>query len=339
MPGFAAMSFELTGSVPGLPKPLAETYIQQALNRVYAESYWSFQMQTSNWLTPGLLFKSGSSLSIGTITTTTGSTQIVGDADAAAAWVAYAGIPLLTQCQIRSPYYSLYNIIAFDGVDTFTLDRPWMEPSTTPGVLVSTGVSYMIYQAYFPVPVTDFRRFFGVQDFTNAQRLNYWHYSQKDLALIDPQRSNFNLPSYVVPYEVDQRSGSATLGCMLFELWPHPLSILPYTFSFLRMGPQLVNPGDEIPYPLTEELVKWRASEAAALWKEQQKGDGMARGSGADWRFVHGASKDEYKAELKKVRDLDRDMFELYFDRYVRGNTPMDGQPFGTINGMLNLGM
>lgn len=333
------MSFEVCGAVPGLPKPLAETQIQQALNRIYADSLWSFQVQTANWLTPGLLFKSGSSLSIGTITTTTGSAQIIGDAAAAAAWEAYSGPPLLTQCQIRSPYYSLYNIIAFDGVNTFTLDRPWMEPSTTPGVNVSTGISYMVYQAYFPVPVADFRRFFAIQDFTNYQRLDYWKYSQKDLALIDPQRTNFNLPSYAVPFQVDQRVGSATLGCMLYELWPHPLSVLPYTFSYLRMGPQLVNPADTIPYPLTEELVKWRAYEVASLWKEQQKGDGMQRGSGADWRFLHGANKEEYKTELKRVRDLDRDLYELYFDRYIRGNVPLDGQPFGTLGGSLNIGM
>lgn len=338
------MSFGLTGDVPGLPKPRAETLIQNALNRIYAESYWSFQLKESNWLTPGLLFANGPGQSIGTITTQTGLNQVIGDAAASAQWAAYSGIPLLTQCQIRSPYYSLYNIIAYDTTTnapfgTFTLDRPWMEPPTTPGVSTSTGITYMVYQAYYPVPVTDFRRFFGVQDFVNFQRLDYWSYSQKDLALIDPQRTNFNLPSYVVPYEVDQRVGSATLGCMLYELWPHPLMAWPYHFSYLRMGPQLVNPADTIPYPLTEELVSWRASEAAAIWKEQQKGDGMQRGSGADWRFVHGANKEEYKTELKKVRDLDRDLFELYFDRFVRGNVPFNGSPFGTLAGQLNIGM
>lgn len=322
--------FDLTGGVPGLPFPLAKTLTNEALEQIYDEQLWSFQFGESGWLTPGLLFATGTQSS-GTITTTAYSNQIVADATAAALWAAYASMPLFTQFQIRSPYYSLYNIIAFDGVDTITIDRPWMEP---PG----SGQAYMIYQAYFAAPVSDFKRFFTILDTTNAYRLNYSRYGRMDLAILDPQRTNFNQPAYVVPYEVDNRPNSATLGYMLYELWPHPLSILPYTISYLRRGNFLNLPADTVPPPLTDELVKWRAREVSYLFKEAQKGDGIARGSGADWRFLAQAAAAEYLKKRKVIAARDRDLAEIYWSRFVRGADVGFEGPFATLNNGLNVG-
>lgn len=333
---FQTMAFALAGEIPGLPFPLAQTKIQEALGNIYDDQLWSFQLAESGWLTPGLLFPTGTSglgPSSGTITTTAYSNQIVGNATAAAAWLAYslAGtMPLLTQLQIRSPYYSLYNIVAYDGVNTFTIDRLWMEPA-------GAGQSYMVYQSAFAAPVSDFKRFFELRDTTNAAPLDYWTYSRRDLAIIDPERTIFNIPSYVVPYETDKRAGSSTSGYMLFELWPHPLSILPYTMSYLRRGPSLTLPSDTIPSPLTEELVMWRAREVSYLWKESQKGDDMKRGSGADWHFLAQAAAVEYQKRWKKISDLDRDLCELYWSRFTR-NLNGFGEPFATMNNGLNIG-
>ncbi len=304
---YSNMAFQMSGEL-GIPMPLVQIYLNEGLSTIYDELLWSFQLGESGWLSPGLLFSSGTQ-STGTITTTSYGTTIVGDATAAAAWVTYfnAGtLPLLTQCQIRSPYYSLYNIIAFDGVNTFTIDRPWTEP---PG----TGQAYMVYQAYFAAPNSDFKRFFEIRDTTNNAPLDYWTLSRKDLAIEDAQRTNFDQPAYVVPYEVDNRSGSATLGYMLFELWPHPLSVLPYTLSWLRRGNALVLPTDTVPSPLTEDLVKWK--------------------------FLSQEAGKMFLNRLKICADRDRDLCELYFNRFVRGAaTGSDGQPFATINGGLNVG-
>jgi hypothetical protein len=330
---FKDMTFELTGE-RAMPFDLVKTKINEALGYIYDEQLWSFQFGENGWLTPGLLFASNNQ-STGTITATAFSNQIVGDATAAAAWVAYqvAGTkPLLTQVQIRSPYYSLYNIVSFDGVNTFTLDRVWMEPS-------GTGLGYMIYQAYFPVPVSDFKRFFEIRDTTMAAPLDFWSFDRRDLALRDPQRTNFDLPAFVVPYEPDTRSGSTTLGNMLYELWPHPLSSLPYTFSYLHRGTLLSSPSDTLVYPLTEEMVKWRAREVAYIFKESQKGEGVQRGAGADWKFLAQSAAAEYKRTKKVVADRDRDMIDLYWTRFVRDMTiASNDDGFATINAQVNLG-
>jgi hypothetical protein len=250
---------------------------------------------------------------------------VIGDATATTKWQAYTGLPLLTQCQIRQPYYGLYNIVAYDGVSTLTLDRNWTDPD-------GAALSYMIYQAYFASPVSDFRRFYEIRDTTNNAPMDYWSKSRMDLSVEDPQRTIFNQPSHVVPYQTDTRAASATLGYMLFELWPHPLSVLPYSFSYERRGDLLVKPADTLPSPLTESMVKWKTREVAFLFKEAQKGDGVKRGEGADWRFLAQAAAAEYEKVRKTVAARDRDLIDLYFKRFVRDASRDQHEPFATIN-------
>jgi hypothetical protein len=211
-----------------------------------------------------------------------------------------------------------------------TLDRMWMEPTSGP------GQPYMIYQAYFAAPVKDFRKFIEVRDTTNARRLNYWSFSQADLAREDPQRTCFADPRYVVPCGVDTRPGSSTQGYPMFELWPQQLSYVPYSFSYRRRGQELVNPLDTVPYPLTEELVMHRAKEVLYLFKEAQKGEDMQRGSGANWLLLAQAAKSEYDDILDKIRAIDANLhndFLTHVERYFG-----DGEAYSNRLGGLNIG-
>jgi hypothetical protein len=331
------MAFEISGEV-GMPFPLAVTKINEALGFIYDAQQWSFQLKEDNWLTPGLLFPSGVPQSIGTITATKYSPTIVGDTLASAQWQAYVAAgtrPLLTQVQIRTMPYSLYNIIAFDGVNTFTLDRNWMEPD-------GSGLAYAVYQAYFPAPVADFKRFIEIRDTTMAAPLDYWSKTRVDLALEDPQRLIANIPSHVIPYEQDARPNSPTLGYMLYELWPHPWSSLPYTFSYERRGPLLNMPADTLPYPFTEEFVKWKAKERGYLWKATQKPQGdvkQAENLGV-WQFLAGAAAAEYERVRHDIARRDEDFCMLWMRRFVRRAElgGWRGEPFATITGQLNVG-
>ncbi len=209
------------------------------------------------------------------------------------------------------------------------LDRPWMEPAQ-----VNSG--YMAYQAYFPM-LPGFKRFFALRDTTNNNSMDWWTKTQINLANDDAERTIFDQPYYAVPYQIDTRPLSATLGQQLFELWPHPISQLPYTFHVQCNWPALVNPSDTVPYPLTEELVKFRTYEVAALWKESQKGDEMERGSGANWQFLAKAYREEYNNRLKECRNMDRHLMDLYFTK-ARVNPPYGGEPYSTVRGQLNVG-
>lgn len=330
------MVANLRGEVQGTTVAQWKTYINEALGLILDDQLWSFQLGTGGWFTPGLLglVNGQPTISPGTITVSTFSDQLTGDATASAAWLGLTGRPLLTEYQIRVPYYSLYSIIAVDSSNpnavVLTLDRPWMEPTQTNG-------TYMMYQAYFPCPVPegDFKRFFAIRDTTNAIDIDFWSLRQTDLALRDPQRTVFNLPCYAVPYQVDQRPNSPTLGTMLYELWPNPLSALPYTINYLRRGTLLASNADEVPYPLTDELVKWRAIEVACLFKERQRGDDMSRGSGANWQFSAQAARENFVQLKKQIALKDRQQIELYLTRVKPTFTT---NPFATINSQLNVG-
>lgn len=331
-----ARSLANGGEIPGVPLSLAKTKINEALGKIYDETDWSFQTQYANWLTVKLL-------ATGTVTLTQFSNQVIGDAGASSVWATTT--PFITLRQFRSPNYSLYNIINYDVTSnppfgTLTLDRPWMEP------VFGAGQPYQIYQAYFPVPVADFRKFIEIRDTTNNAPVNYWDLSQADLSSMDAQRLQFGpcVPTYAVQYGTDLRPQSSTLGYDVYELWPHVLSNIAYSFSYKRRGPLLVNPADTVPYPLTEELVMWRAKEVLYQFKEAQKGEQVQRGSGANWlllaemAMVEYAGKDGTGGLLKKVRAVDAN---LHRDFLTRRNppvqTPVDGySPAG--GGLLNIG-
>lgn len=326
---------KLTGIYANTPMQFALSTVYDALVELYDETDWSFQKKFSGWLCPGNLFNN-----VGTFTVTPFSNQVVADATATAALRAYSGLPLLTQLQYRDPSYSIYSIVAYDyntinpGFVTLTLDRPWMEPTSGP------GQPYMIYQVYFVAPVQDFRKFIEVRDVTNDGSLDFWSMTQAELANRDPQRSDFSIPSYVVPAGVDQRAGSATLGWQMFELWPHQLSYVPYGFSYRRRGPLPQVPADyktmSVPYPFTEDMVQWKAGELLCQYKEAQKDRATPRGQGANWILLSQMAEKQYLKRYSEVLSVDVNLDGeslTYTDR-----RRLTQAAFATMNGAVNLG-
>lgn len=215
-------------------------------------------------------------------------------------------------------------------IATLTLDRPWMEPA-------QVNSPYMAYQAYFALP-PGFTRLLNARDTTNNNQMDFWTKTQQDLANEDAERTIFDEPLYIVQLGPDTRAGSATYGQFLVELWPGPITQLPYTFFCQCNWPLFQNPTDTVPYPLTEELVRQRAYEMCCLWKEGSKGDEMERGSGANWQFLTGAYRAEYNDRLKRCRNMDRNLVDLYFTKMQRLPSTYEGDGYATITGQLNVG-
>ena len=322
----------IEGEVPGTNDGLIRNKINEALGYIYDETDWSFQTDQAAFLTT-------SAVTSGTVTATVGSLTITCDAGASAALTPLQTAGNLVKMQFRNPAYSLYSIVAVNASNpnafVLTLDRVWMEPVS------GSGLQYMVYQAYFPVPVQDFRKFIEIRDTTNEAPVSAVKIGQTDLAALDPTRLQFGpcVPTYFVPFGIDRRTGSATLNYMLYEIWPHVLSDIAYTFTFKRRGPLLVNNSDTVQYPITEEALTWRAKQVLYLWQEAQKGENMQRGSGADWRFLAGEAFAEYTRSLKHCRSVDAN---LHRDFLTRQTSPGAGQNFdGYSNqrtGSLNVG-
>src|SRR5271157_1731847 len=125
----ADMISELAGNAPGVDYAYAKTLVNEAYADVRRLGGWSFQLSETGFTVPGLLGN-------GTVTLTFGSASVIGDATASAAWLTASQYgSLITQRQFRSGGVSgagtMYDIIAYDGVSTLTLNRPFADPLTS----------------------------------------------------------------------------------------------------------------------------------------------------------------------------------------------------------------
>ena len=321
---------ELQGNVTGVDAAYAKTLINEAYGDVRRLGGWSWQLQQTGFTVPG-------ALSTGTVTLQFGSNQVVGDANAAAAWLA-PGIgsqygSLLTQRQFRSGGTSgagtMYDIVAFDGVNTLTLDRPFSDPLTNMTGAAVTEQEYFIYQPYIAAPVKDFRRWLSVFDIANSGWL-FVKGDRREVGLSDPQRQIFANPDRLLALGTDARANSSTKGYQRYELWPGPQNQYLYQAWFVRFGEDLVNLTDELPVGIPESMVKARARYRCYEQAEANKDPKNPRGAGADYRFLMGAALKQYESELKQARMEDRDKCDIFFStmhRFRGGPAPVTFDP------------
>jgi hypothetical protein len=330
------MIAELRGSVPNYSAMLARTHLQESWTDIRNLKGWSFQLSNSAFATPDLVQD-------GSVSVTLGSPQVIGDATATAAWlIAGTPISLITNRQFRIGAGTIYNIVAFDdGSDssspnfpfaTLTLDRPYIDLETGNGFPFGEGgfgaggfggpafLGYSIYQCYYPVPVKDFLAWESVLDTTNVIWLccDGSRHDRERIDRADPQRQIFSNPGSLLPYQVDARPGSSTLGSMMYEPYPQPQAQYVYSTWFSRSGADLVNPGDTLPFPITEDVVKAKARVKAYEYAEANKDPNNPRGSGADYRFLIGAAQASYEKNIKELRLLDRDRYDAFYSQMSR---------------------
>lgn len=297
---FETIASRLTGYVTKLPKGEAYNLANDAWTDIRNDRIWSFQLGEDGILTP-------SQITAGTVTTTLGSPTVTLDATANAALNNLAN-PLITLRQFRVQGYSIYSIVGYsNAAATLTLDRNYSDPS-------GASLPYQVYQAYFAAPVQDFKRWLDWRDMFNGEWLSIYA-TRRSLNMYDPQRLYYSFPHFVLPYQQDNRPGTSTPGWQLSELYPNPLSSISYMRWWLRTGVDLVNPGDTVPFPITDKLVLARARILAYQWAEGNKDPSLARGAGTDYKFLTTAAVSEYERELKLLGKKDRDLVDMYISR------------------------
>lgn len=302
---FRTMYSELKGAVPKLPISLAKSLINRAWQDVRRQNLWSFQIYDSNWISPALL-------NTGLATAVQGSNLVVLDATAAAALIANLALVgsfnPINQRQFRIGISTVYNINAFDGVNTLTLDRGYQEVPSSAG-----GVAYMIYQVYYPAPYKDHLLFVSIRDMVNftdliLERNRRWLDEQ------DPQRTWYYFPTHAVFYRngVDPDNAN-TYQYPILELWGVPLSNRSYQLYGIRRGEDLINGTDTLPACITEEVVIEQAKIFAYEWAEANRDQIGARGSGPDYKFLMGKCTKRYDVLFKKLRQQDRETVDNWF--------------------------
>ena len=327
----ADMIGEIQGAAPNMDAAFAKTLINEAWGDIRRLGGWSFQLFQTSITVPG-------SLSTGTVTLQFGSDQVIGDANAIAAWntngIGSQFGSLLTQRQFRSGGTSgagtLYDIVGYDGISALTLDRPFTDPLTSYANPVATQ-EYFIYQPYIVAPYADFERWLTFYDIANSGTL----FVKGDRRARpgpgdDPQRQIFSNPSRVMALGQDTRPNSSTPGWQRYELWPGPQNQFLYQVWGQRNGVDLVNLTDTLPIGISESLVKARARVRTYENAEANKDASNPRGAGADYRFLMGAANKEYQTQLKatRLRDRDRcDLFNTVMSRFYGGPAPTTFDP------------
>ena len=245
------LAAELKAWLSGIDPLVCPTLVLRALKEILDSRDWSFLKQNGVWFTPQVV-------SSGSVTTSQFSKIVTADATAAPLWQAVAltqppAYPL-TMRQFRIQGNALYNIADFDGTNKITLDRPMAEAS-------GSGLTYMIYQPYQPAPALDFKRWLSIVDPVSAFHFRYEHlfHTQKELDRVDPQRTNFGWPTWVVakdyvtvPGDTEQRPR--------FELaMGHPTQELGYILEYMITGAAGLSVTYVIPQQISDQTIMARA--------------------------------------------------------------------------------
>lgn len=283
------MQTELRGSVPKLPISFSKTLINRAYRTIRESNLWSFQLFESAWISPPLV-------SAGTVTLTQGLTTITFDAAATTALLASQTANTYSPIVIRqfrnSAAGGIYSIISINlTTGAAILDRPYSDQT------FGAGCTYQVYQVYYAAPYKDHLTWLSVRNPSMYLDLGLTT-TRSEIDSMDPQRSSYQFPSCVVPYGADLRglgtsTPSATLYYPLYELWGQAVSPYSYQCYGIRRGTPLVNPTDELPPCLDEELVLSKARRYAYEWAEANK-EMSPRSVGPDFKFLMAQAEAEY---------------------------------------------
>ena len=266
---------ELVGTVPRLSALHASQLLNRAWSRIRDSRLWSFHFVSNAQLFVPV------GITGGTVATTFGSNLIIVDAVAAQKLnaVALANPPLASPIlgvgrQIRigttngvsTPTGPNYSIVAWDGIEVLTIDRPYGEYS-------GTHAQYQVLKTYYappaPPPFQNLQsdlRFVRYHNITN-KNMGYsifgpnLYWSQAQLDAIDPQRGGQG-DSYIVA-----NYGRNSLGQPIIELYPNPVQFTTYVASYWTRWLDL-SPSQDLPQVAYElpDLVMFQSKCLASDW-------------------------------------------------------------------------
>ena len=328
---------ELTGMLPGLAPPLAETYLNRALEGIYAERNWSFLVTDGVLVCPAQIVT-------GTAAITQYSDSVTLDATASAAvqdQITGAAEPGLLQLQIRFSATTpaagaIYSIVAVDNTApaavVLTLDRGVQE-STDP----TSG--YAIYRSLITPPIPDFKKWESLVDPANAitltgQRLTA---TSSDFDRMDPQRTSSGLSYWLGAWGGnrigDPITGATTpnatraAGTPIYEFWPVPTTGQTWYCRFRRTGERLINPSDTPPPQISDDLIIQRALYKHAYPFAAANVANFPSFKNANWLSLIVAAKAAYRDELLEAKRNDNE--QQLQDVWNRGHGLRSARPFG----------
>jgi hypothetical protein len=294
------MSLELASSTP-VPYPFCETLVNRAWLDIQRSFMWSFLWGDA--AIPTIV-----PISTGTVTLVRGWNQVVGDANAAAAWLATGLVTPLTTQQFRIGQGTIYSITAFDGVNTLTLNQAYVDPTQ------GSGQGYQIQTVYLNAPTSDFLWWETIKDPISGYTISTTM-TREEVDVWDPQRFQSGWPKGVIPYKMNPIPGNFYQYPM-YEIWPAPLNGYTYVGTYMRRGLPFTLPTDEVLAPIGEDVVLAQAKYRTYEWCAANP-DKCPK---VDYRFLMGATTKEKKDLLNGYILMD----EEFSHRHIIASLPKD---------------
>jgi hypothetical protein len=265
---------DLQESVPRLPPAHAQTLVNRAWHRICDFRLWSWLVSTGYITAPA-------NISVGTVNTALGSNVAIFDSNASTALnaVTLSNPPLANPdigigrqfrigSQISGTPGALYSIIAWDGVNTATLDRVFAETG-------GSGQPYMVYKAYYQPPAVDgtpngpvdFLRYFTVTNQASGYtiRRRKLYYTQAQLNGIDPYRGATGDAYIIANYQNDPLSPNVVSGVPVHEWYPHPVNNRVYSCLYQKRGLDLSDTLD-VPATFSPDLLMLLSYQLGCQW-------------------------------------------------------------------------
>lgn len=299
------LTAELMGAFPRLPYLHALQVINRAWFRVQDIRLWSFALVADAQLFAPVAITAGS------VSAVYQSTTVSVDATAAAAINAAASQPPIfsptlglgrqirigiTNSVVNMANGPDYNIVAWNGTNSLTIDKPYGEPT-------QSGQGYMIYKCFYAAPALPFTplgdadgsliRFMSLTNRNSGYTIRgkkLW-YTQAGLSAIDPTHSATGDAYIIAAY------GRNQLGQPVYEMYPHPIALTTYAATMWTRWPAVSLSQDfpKMPYALETcvmDLARkfccdW-AMQNTATYKELQMVNWVAAGINYKQEFLDG---------------------------------------------------
>jgi hypothetical protein len=271
------------------PLPLCQRFIRDRYRKICDRVLWSFKLGRGTFQTPD-------AYSTGTVTMTNSSAIVAGSG------TAWTSTLIGQQLKVNG---LVFTITAVGSTTSLTIDQSWYGSTTS-------GLTYIICQAYITPTPTDFHGWYSVIDPVSSWKLRLGMNSS-EIDRIDARRSATGTP-YVLCNGV---YNTASTPYMVYELWPSPLSIKQYMYTYERRIPDLTAPTDT-PYAIirSDILVKGALADLARWPGTPERKNPMWDTMLINWR----SREAEFEAEVQKqiVEDQTIMQNDLSFGRDFR---------------------
>ncbi len=192
MDNFITLSQRLLNRCPAVGILLSQQLVNDSWRILQARRQWSFRRANSTFAPPNIYTTGNASTNVGGGLPT----MITGDG------TTWTPDMIGRQIRIGGLLYPFYTIVGWLSPTQILIDQPWAGPDVA-------AQSYTIVQCFYPVP-SDFGYFYTVVSIKDGYQL-WTNITENDLALLDPQRTNFG-QTYAVAFRDYTPSYGGVIG-------------------------------------------------------------------------------------------------------------------------------